>query len=105
MGQYAVYTTESFDKETDKLEKIEQDRINKLFLKLKDNPYTGDPLRYDFFREKRINGKRVYYLVYEDLMAVLFVSVSGKKAQQYIIDEVIKDLPLYKSYLIEKLGS
>src|SRR3990167_7900297 len=54
MSYYGVYTTKGFDEEVDKLEKIEQERINKLFPKLKENPYVGDPLRYKFFREKRI---------------------------------------------------
>jgi len=83
---FAVYTTETFDKEVEKLEKDAQDRIQKLFLQLKDNPYVGDQLKFRFFREKRLDEKRIYYLVYEDLNLVLMVGVSGKKDQQKTID-------------------
>ena len=95
---YAVYTTESFDKEVEKLEKDEQDRIVKFFLKLKDNPFLGDQLKYKFFREKRIDEKRIYYLVYEDLSLVLFVGVSGKKDQQKTIEFIVKYFDEFRIY-------
>jgi len=41
---YAVYTTESFDKEVEKLPKDDQDIIQKMFLKIKENPYSSDQL-------------------------------------------------------------
>jgi len=96
---YVVYVTESFEKETDKLSKSDKKIIQKIFLQLKENPYVGNSLRYRFFREKRIREKRVYYLVYDDLSAVLVVAFGGKKAQQETIDEIIKMLPEFKKYL------
>jgi len=36
---YAVYTTESFDKEVEKLLICDQEIIQKIFLKIRDNPY------------------------------------------------------------------
>ncbi len=96
---YRVYTTGGFDEEVDKLEKIEQERIDKLYPKLKENPYVGDPIRFRFFREKRINGKRVYFLVFDDLKAVLFVAVSDKKTQQETIDSVLGKINQFKEYL------
>ncbi|MEK6846779.1 MAG: hypothetical protein AABY16_01285 [Nanoarchaeota archaeon] len=60
---YAVYTTESFDKEVEKLSKDDQDIIQKMFLKIRDNPYISDQLRYRHLREKRIREKRVYFLI------------------------------------------
>ena len=56
---YSVYTTESFNREMIKLSKVEQERITKIFLQLKDNPYTGDQLRYRHLREKRLGEKRI----------------------------------------------
>jgi len=76
---YTVYTTESFDKETAKLPQNDKERIKKIFLQLKENPYVGDQLQYRYLREKRIKEKRIYYLVYDDLQAVLVVAISGKK--------------------------
>jgi mRNA-degrading endonuclease RelE of RelBE toxin-antitoxin system len=96
---YAVYTTESFEKEIEKLSEADKTIIQKIFLQLKDNPYAGDQIRYRFFREKRIREKRLYFLVYDDLSAVLVVAFGSKKAQQETIDEIIKFLPEYKKYL------
>lgn len=58
----------------------------------------GDQLRYRFFREKRIKEKRIYYLVYEDLEAVLVIAFEGKKAQQETIDEIVRLFPEYRNY-------
>ena len=96
---YAVYTTKSFDRETEKLSKEEQERIQKIFLQLKENPYVGDQLQYRHLREKRVKEKRVYYLVYDDLLAVLVVAVSGKKDQQATINHIIDNFDEYKEYL------
>jgi len=96
---YAVYTTESFEKEVEKLSDSDKEILQKIFLQLKNNPYVGNSLRYRFFREKRIREKRIYYLVYDDLNAVLVVAFGGKKAQQETIDEVIKCLPEFREYL------
>ncbi len=103
MNSYDVYTTDDFDFEYYSLEKSEQERIDKLFIKLKDNPYVGDPLKYKYFREKRINGKRVYFLIFDDLNAVLFVAFSDKKTQQETIDAVIDKIDQFKNYLKEKI--
>ena len=96
---YAVYTTESFEKEVEKLSEADKTIIRNIFLQLKENPYVGDQIRYRFFREKRLREKRIYYLVYDDLSAVLVVAVSDKKAQQETIDEIIKYLPKFREYL------
>lgn len=95
---YAVYTTPTFDREINKLSHADQETIHKLFQQLKDNPYVGDPLRFPFFREKRIREKRMYYLVYDNLLLVLAVAFGGKKNQQKTIDEIIKLLPEYQKY-------
>ena len=71
-------------------------------MQLKENPYVGDSIRHRFFREKRIREKRIYYLIYDDLSAVLIVAFGGKKAQQETIDRIIELLPEFKIYL-EKL--
>jgi mRNA-degrading endonuclease RelE of RelBE toxin-antitoxin system len=96
---YAVYITESFEKEIKKLPDSDKSIIQNIFLQLKENPYVGDQIRYRFFREKRIREKRVYYLVYDDLSAVLVVAFGGKKEQQETIDRIIRLLPEFKIYL------
>jgi len=96
---YLVYTTESFEKEIEKLSKSEKKAIKKIYFQLKENPYVGDSIRYKFFREKRIRKKRIYYLVYENLSAVLIVAFGGKKSQQETINKIIKLLPEFKKYM------
>ncbi|MBI2043780.1 hypothetical protein HYT24_00245 [Candidatus Pacearchaeota archaeon] len=99
---YSVYTTETFDREIFKLSKADNDRIEKMFLQLRSNPYVGDQLRYKHLREKRLDGKRIYYLVYDDLISVLMVAISSKKNQQATINSIVKNFDEYRKYL-EKL--
>ncbi len=96
---YSVYTTESFDKEFGKLNKSDQEILDKMFKQLTQNPNVGDQLRFPFFREKRLREKRVYYLIYDDLSAVLMVAIGGKKAQQTTIDQIVNLLPEFKQYM------
>jgi len=99
MKRYAVYTTKNFDKELEKLSQEMQRRINKIFLQLRDNPYVGDQLRYRILREKRLEEKRIYYIIYDDLRAVLIVAIGSKRTQQQTIDHIINYLGGYKIYL------
>jgi len=99
MKKFAIYTTKKFDKERAKLSKDEQNRIHKIFLQLRDNPYVGDQLRYKNLREKRLKEKRVYYLVYNDLQSVLVVAISGKKTQQETINHIAQYFEEYRFYL------
>jgi len=101
---YAVYTTENFEKEIEELPKAEIRIIKKIFLQLKNNPYVGDSIRYPFFREKRIRKKRMYYLIYNGLSAVLVVAFGGKKEQQKTIERITKYLPEFKKYISRLLG-
>jgi len=95
---YAVYKTESFGKEVEKLSQSDQDIIQNMLVKLAENPHIGDQIRYRFFREKRIREKRVYFLIYDDLSIVLAVAFGGKKAQQETIEEIIKLQPEFRKY-------
>ena len=101
---YSVYTTESFDKEIEKLPKDDQEIIQKMFLKIRDNPYASDKLRYRNLREKRLREKRVYFLVYDDLQSVLIVAISGKKDQQATINHIIDYFDEYRIYLERLIG-
>ena len=100
---YAVYTTESFDKEVEKLSIGDKRIIEKMFHKMGENPYTSDQLRYRHLREKRIREKRVYFLVYDDLQAILIVALGGKKDQQATINHIIDYFDEYRGYLERKL--
>lgn len=101
---YAVYISESFENKLNELSKSDKEQISKIYNQLKENPYVGDQIRYKFFREKRIKEKRIYYLVYDDLQAVLIVALGGKKTQKETIDEIVKCLPEFKKFIIKLLS-
>jgi len=92
---YKVYRTETFDRQVRKLSKEEQKQVERIEQQLKVNPFVGKPLGYAFFREKRIREKRIYYLIYVDLVVVLLVGLSDKKTQQATINEIKNKLPEY----------
>lgn len=86
---YCVIGTETFEKEVSKWDKSEREIVEKIPKKLAENPYIGDQLSYHFLREKRVDGgKRIYYLIYDDLKLVLLVATSTKKDQQQTINYI-----------------
>ena len=94
-----IFKVKDFDKYASKIfEKSDFDELNKFIEKLKFNSNLGKPLGYDFLREKKIKGKRVYFLVYKEICLILFVATSDKKAQQKVINEIKYDLEEYKMY-------
>ncbi len=99
---FKIYRTEEFEKLMNKLltneEKIRAKRIEEEISKVS---VTGKPLGFKFLREKKISEKRVYFLVYEDLQAVLMVSIGDKKTQQETIDKIKEFLPEFRR-LMEK---
>ena len=101
--KFKIFRTKTFEKEFEKLPKIEQEMIVKFENKLVENPFLGKPLGYLFFREKKLNGRRIYYLVYGDLVVVLMVGVSDKKTQQATIDSIRLHLNLYYEVVKEAL--
>ncbi len=102
---YAVFRTRKFDKEFEKqLSKEEQKEIENFERKqLVNNPYVGDHLKFPFFREKKIGGKRVYFLVYDEIKSVLMIGISDKKTQQETIDEIKDRLDDYYEVIREAI--
>ena len=101
--KFKVFRTKAFEKEFNKLPKLEQKETEKFEGELSSNPFLGRPLSYIFFREKRLNGRRVYYLVYEDYVVVLMVAVSDKKTQQETINKIKNKLKEYQEVIKETL--
>ena len=97
---YKVYIHPAVHKETiAKLLLNDQNRINNLVQQLADNPYVGDSLQIRFIREKRLDGNRIYYVVFDDLKKVLIVAISDKKTQQKTIDSIRSNINLYRDYV------
>ncbi len=103
--RYIVYKTKRFDRELNRYSKEDYRRVEKLFTQLRENPYVGDQLQIKMLREKRLGEKRIYYLVFDDLRAVLVIAFSNKKAQQKVIDFIIKNINYFRTYLEELLNN
>ena len=101
---YAVYTTKEFDDNFDALDESEKIRVRKIMNQLKENgDNVGKPLRYPYFREKKFENKRLYFLVYQDYMVVLAIAISDKKTQQETIDKIVLELKNYKDIIERRI--
>ena len=94
---FKVVRLEEFERKIMKiLTPQDEQRIGDIETEIAGNPFTGKPLYSFFLREKRVDGKRVYFLIYEDLKIALMVSISDKKRQQQTIDEIKSMLPQFR---------
>ena len=100
-----VLKTEEFDKDFSKLSSQEQERVKKILMQLKEQGEDiGKPLSgLSFFREKKFDGKRLYYLVYKDHFVILAIAISDKRAQQATINQILLDLVEYQHYVYDLL--
>lgn len=96
---FRIFRAEWYEKKLNKLSTNEQERAKKFEQDLKQNPYQGKPLGYEFFREKKFDGKRMYFLVYECHQVVFLITISDKKTQQEVIDVIKANLDVYKEQL------
>lgn len=99
---YQVYVTEEFLADYENLSKSEREQVDKIRKHLKTNPFAGKPLGYRFFREKRVGGKRIYYLIYEDVVVILLVAISDKKTQHATIDAIKVAFEKYRTDIRHK---
>ncbi len=104
-GNYRAFRSDGYDKKFQKLDNSEQERISKFEQSLKKEPYSGKPLGYKFFREKKFNGKRVIFLVYEDKKCVFLITITTKKTQQYEIDMIKENFKNYKNQIDRLIGN
>ncbi len=99
---FRVFRSDWYAKKLDKLDTSERERIEKFEQHLKEEPFSGKPLGYKFFREKKLNGKRMLFLVYEEHNSIFLITITDKKAQQNEIDLIKTNLDIYKE-TIKKL--
>jgi len=81
-----VYESDTFSKLFDAAEKREQEWIDGIRDQLSENLRIGKPLRFDWFREKKLGNVRLYYLINEKSRKALLVAFGPKKEQQSIIN-------------------
>ncbi len=97
---FRVFRSAWCSKRLRKLDPCEQRRIKKFENSLKVKPYSGKPLGYRFFREKKFDGKRLIFLVYDEHKAVFLVTITDKKAQREEIEIIRHNLDKCKEELI-----
>ena len=89
MSEVEILETEPFSKTFASSERREQDWIQKIRLQLRQKGFTGKPLRFAWFREKKFENKRLYFLVSEKKKRVLLLAFAEKKDQQKVIDPIL----------------
>ena len=101
---FRIFTTKEFDTDFNKLGESDKQRVTKIMKQLKEQGASiGKPLGLPYFREKKFENKRLYFLVYREFMIVLALGISDKKAQQKTINRILIDLDNYKEFIIKKL--
>lgn len=101
---YRIYRSMMFDKKIEPFSDEFKKQISRFEDQLAENPHVGKPLGFTWFREKKADKFRMYYLVYEDLQAVYILTLSEKKDQQKTINTIKMFLEQYR-YEIEQLLS
>ena len=96
---YKIFATKEFEDVIRKLSSFEKARVEKSKEQMKVNPFSGRPLGYRFFREKKLGGKRLYFLIYVEKSVVLLIDYSGKKNQQVSVDKIKESLELFKGII------
>ncbi len=84
-----VYETEEFFKFYDASEKVEKEWIDKIKDQLIQELRVGKPLRFDWFREKKLGNKRLFFLINETSHKAILIAFGVKKDQQQIINHII----------------
>ena len=102
---FRAFRTDWYEKKFKKLSSQEQERVQGIEQELKEKPYDGKPLGYEFFREKKFNGKRLLFLVYENHHVIFLITITNKKAQQKVINLIKVNLDVYKTKLEKILKS
>ena len=93
---FRVFRSEWHETKLKKLDSSEQKRVLNFEQLLKQEPYSGRPLGYKFFREKKFGNKRIIFLVYQEHKCIFLVTITNKKAQQNEINLIKANLDIYK---------
>lgn len=96
---YEIIKTEQFIKKFNSLDNSIKLELEKELEQLKINPYSGKPLGYKFFREKKVRCFRIYYIIYDNYLLVFVLAISDKKDQQKVINTIRNLIPYYKEYI------
>ena len=101
---YEVVRAEKFETTLKKFPRELRGWISKVENQLAIDPFTGDPLRVPWLREKKYGKFRIYFLIFEKDKVVSLVGLSDKKEQQETINNVFRFLERYKDEVSEFLN-
>ena len=90
-----VYETDTFSRIFEASEKSEKEWIEKMKDQIAENLRVGKPLRFDWFREKKLGGKRLYFLINEKTKKAVLVAFGDKKEQQSMINHIVLNRERY----------
>ena len=90
-----VHETVTFSKIYSAADGTEKEQIDSVRDQLKANLLVGKPLRFDWFREKKLGNVRLYYLINEKSRKALLVAFGPKKEQQSIINHILLNRERY----------
>lgn len=90
-----VLETETFSKLVEVCDGTELQWIEKMKDQLAQNLLVGKPLKFNWFREKKLGNKRLYYIISETKRRAVLIAYGPKKEQQKIIDKIIADKERY----------
>lgn len=101
---FRIFTTKEFDNGFNVLDESDKQRVCKILNQLKkQGNLVGKPLGLPYFREKKFENKRVYFLIYQEFAVILAVGISNKKAQQATINKILLEIDNYKEFIIREL--
>ena len=101
---FKIFKTREFDSDYNQLTSVGKKRVGKLFKKLQEQgDKLGKQLKVPFLREKRINGRRLLYLVYGSYQSILVLTIVSKKMQQRTINKILFDLSEYHDLIVSEI--
>ena len=96
---FVIVRTQLFVDYFNAFSEIEKERVRRFIQQLQaQGDLVGKPLRHSFLREKKFNGKRMYFLIYEEWSAILLVTFSEKKNQGLVIQQILANLSEYRKF-------
>lgn len=98
-----VLSTAEFDTWEKLLSREYGKEIDNIISQLKTSLNSGKPLGYPYFREKKFDKYRIYFLVYEDIDTILLITISDKKAQQETIERIKSSIIQYKEIIKKRI--
>ncbi|HLC84421.1 MAG TPA: hypothetical protein VJH22_01365 [Candidatus Nanoarchaeia archaeon] len=90
-----VFETETFTEVVASFDRSIHRWVESIKSKLIVDLRIGKPLRFDWFREKKLGPYRLYYLTNEHTQKALLAALGTKKDQQQIINTILLNKERY----------